>query len=141
MLGKICPEISRMGSCSVPAGISVRQRLGNLSPRHWGWLVLGVACPSSLLSFQPSPGSSNGMRKVRGVQVWQVTFSTGKISSPFTCTRIAFALKESHHGVCAYLCVQEQSVLMFLSPQRCLLHKWGCGEGLTNRPGSLCTGT
>lgn len=90
----------------------MRQRLGNLSPRRWGWLVLGLACPCSLLSFQPSPGSSNGMGKVRGVQVWQVTFSMGKISSPFTRTQIAFALKESHHGVCTYSCVQQQSVLI-----------------------------
>lgn len=75
-------------------------------------MALGMAHPGPLLSFQPSPGSSVRMKMVRMVQVWKVTFSMGKICSPFACTQIVFALKELHtHGVCIFVCVQQQRVL------------------------------
>lgn len=73
-------------------------------------MALGMAHPGSLLSFQPSPGSSIRMKMVRMVQVWKVTFSMDKICSPFACTQIVFALKELHtHGVCIFVCATAES--------------------------------
>lgn len=106
-------------------------------------VALGMAHLGSLLSFQPSPGSSNGMKMVRVVQAWKVTFSTGKICSPFVCTQIAFALKELHHGVCIFVCATAGSAHTVTHHCLCPHSNAHSVTGVTKKlcPISLCMGT